>query len=142
MPSRAVPRMPIGSRPGTISRARPPAISPTAKSESRKTSMRSLLFSGRRGPASPAGHGRADREGGIDLEVVGHRRRVGSRGGGGHEVGALDQLHVAPWLALPGKSALGVAVGKNVADRLDLRIELEGGPGGPALVVAVENGGL
>src|SRR5205807_144704 len=205
IPSSAVPRMPIGSRPGTISRARPPAINPTRKSESRKTSMRSLLFPGRCGPASPAGHEcagrkdvpgrgaasasaasnprghavsrgsvdrsdwlrsrldpllqpserpgddhlhrltadeRRDGEAGIDFEVVGDRGRVGSRGGGGHDVGALDQLHIAPWLALPGKSALGIAVGENVANRLDLRIELEGGPGRPALVVAVDDGGL
>src|SRR2546428_13718351 len=85
---------------------------------------------------------RRDGEAGIDFEVVGDRGRVGSRGGGGHDVGALDQLHIAPWLALPGKSALGIAVGENVANRLDLRIELEGGPGRPALVVAVDDGGL
>src|SRR5437868_4113242 len=83
---------------------------------------------------------RRDREAGIDLEVVGDRGRVGPRGCRGHEVRALDQLHIAPWLALPGESALGIAVRKNVADRLDLRIQLEGGPGGPALFIAVENG--
>src|SRR6266566_5558227 len=82
---------------------------------------------------------RRDREAGIDLEVVGDRGRIGSRGGGGQEVGALDQLHIAPWLALPGKSALGIAVAKDVADGLDLRIELEGRPGGPPLVVAVDD---
>src|SRR5437763_1954526 len=85
---------------------------------------------------------RRDSESGIEREVLGDRGRVGPRGCRGHEVRALDQLHIAPWLALPGESALGIAVRKNVADRLDLRIQLERGPGGPALFIAVENGGL
>src|SRR5437879_6918250 len=83
-----------------------------------------------------------DGEAGIDLEVVGDGRRVAPRGSWGEEVGTLDQLHVAAGLAFPGQAALGIAVGKDVADRLDLGVQFERCPGGPALVVTVEDRGL